>query len=86
MFLFCFTTDCVDVGPVLERNSSTGQDEWVYDVKRFLHENNHSINFDSVIRLQLKFALKTVHLKALTKHDKPDCYIFNISVGTLIFF
>ena len=34
----------------------------------------------SIIRIVLKFSVKTVHLKGLTR-DKPDCYLFNVMVG-----
>lgn len=68
---------------MLVYNTTTGEVEMEYNVKKYLHEvYNVTINFDAIIRLELKFSLKTVHLKTLAKRDKPDCYRFNISVSS----
>ncbi len=71
------------LGPVWKHNNTTRQDEEVYDAEMFLKRRNQTINFDSVIRIELLLAVKTVHLKGLSKSNLPDCYQFDISVCLL---
>ena len=74
-----FFIACTKLVPVMAKNGTE-----VYDVEELLRQNGTSINFDSVIRLVLKLTLKTIHLKALNKHEKPDCYKFKIDVSILL--
>lgn len=46
----------------------------------FLTERNLSINFSSLIKAELKFAVKTVNLKAAGPITPPDCYLFKIRI------
>ncbi|KOC61158.1 Mucolipin-3 [Habropoda laboriosa] len=49
--------------------------------KRLLRENQININFSALVRAHLKFALKTVNLKAAGPMTPPDCYQFNITIN-----
>lgn len=67
-------TDCFYMLPV-EVNHSL-----VYDAEVYLEKINKSIDFNKLIKLSLKFSLKTIHLKSLSRTNTPDCYQFNIEV------
>ncbi|KAI0221993.1 Mucolipin-3 [Lamellibrachia satsuma] len=65
--------ECINLEPV--GNETSGQ--LIFDTRAYLDHIDKPINFDSIIRIVLKFSVKTVHLKGLTR-DKPDCYLFNV--------
>ena len=46
----------------------------------FLAEKNLSINFSSLVKAELKFAIKTVNLKAAGPITPPDCYLFEVKI------
>ncbi|CAK9808598.1 Mcoln3 [Anthophora quadrimaculata] len=49
--------------------------------KRMLNEHKINIlNFSALVRAHLKFALKTVNLKAAGPMTPPDCYKFNVKI------
>ncbi|XP_058809738.1 mucolipin-3-like isoform X2 [Phymastichus coffea] len=48
--------------------------------RRILQNFNMPINFSALIRAELKFALKTVNLKAAGPITPPDCYKFKIKI------
>ncbi|ELU05297.1 hypothetical protein CAPTEDRAFT_136028 [Capitella teleta] len=81
-FLFDDTKieDCFQLLPVIEYDESTQSAVAIYDVEKFLLLRNKSINFDSIISVELKFSVKTVHLRKLSKVHTPDCFRFNISI------
>ncbi|EZA56523.1 hypothetical protein DMN91_001976 [Ooceraea biroi] len=45
-----------------------------------LHQKNINVNFSALVRAHLKFALKTVNLKAAGPMTPPDCYRFNVMI------
>lgn len=45
-----------------------------------LQHKNINVNFSALVRAHLKFALKTVNLKAAGPITPPDCYRFNVMV------
>jgi len=45
-----------------------------------LQDRNINVNFSALVRAYLKFALKTVNLKAAGPMTPPDCYRFNIKI------
>ncbi|TGZ45801.1 mucolipin-3 [Temnothorax americanus] len=45
-----------------------------------LQDRNIDVNFSALVRAHLKFALKTVNLKAAGPMTPPDCYRFNIKI------
>lgn len=67
-------TECFPMYPV-EINGTMK-----YDTHEYLEKVNKSINFDRLIKLWLKFSLKTIHLKSLSKVNLPDCYQFDIVI------
>ncbi|KAM0733435.1 Mucolipin-3 [Formica fusca] len=46
----------------------------------FLRDRNINVKFSALVRAHLKFALKTVNLKAAGPMTPPDCYRFNIKI------
>ncbi|CAK9302414.1 unnamed protein product [Gordionus sp. m RMFG-2023] len=46
-----------------------------------LSYNNFPFNFDSLIRVDLKLKLNTVHLKVLQPSISPDCYAFEVKIS-----
>ncbi|XP_034933891.1 mucolipin-3-like [Chelonus insularis] len=48
--------------------------------KKLLEEKNIRINFSALVKAHLKFAVKTVNLKAAGPITPPDCYQFNIKI------
>lgn len=48
--------------------------------KLLLAKQNINVNFSALVRAYLKFALKTVNLKAAGPMTPPDCYQFNIKI------
>nr|XP_003706369.1 PREDICTED: mucolipin-3-like [Megachile rotundata]XP_012147919.1 PREDICTED: mucolipin-3-like [Megachile rotundata] len=48
--------------------------------KNLLYTQNINVNFSALVRADLKFALKTVNLKAAGPMAPPDCYQFNIKI------
>ncbi|XP_064473886.1 mucolipin-3-like [Ornithodoros turicata] len=51
-----------------------------FRIDQYLGEHNFSIIFQRLIEVKLKFTLKTVFLKSLSKYDMPDCYSYNVSI------
>lgn len=49
--------------------------------KGVLAEKTVEVNFTALVRAELKFALKTVNLKAAGPMTPPDCYQFNIIIN-----
>lgn len=49
--------------------------------KLVLTKQNINVNFSALVRAHLKFALKTVNLKAAGAMTPPDCYQFNIRIN-----
>lgn len=47
---------------------------------KFLQNRNINVKFSALVRAHLKFALKTVNLKAAGPMTPPDCFRFNIKV------
>ncbi|KAH0947171.1 hypothetical protein HN011_010758 [Eciton burchellii] len=45
-----------------------------------LQHKNINVNFSALVRAHLKFALKTVNLKAAGPMTPPDCYRFNVMI------
>nr|XP_012232652.1 PREDICTED: mucolipin-3-like isoform X2 [Linepithema humile] len=45
-----------------------------------LQNRNIHVNFSALVRAHLKFALKTVNLKAAGPMTPPDCYRFNVKI------
>lgn len=50
-------------------------------LKLVLAKQNINVNFSALVRAYLKFALKTVNLKAAGPMTPPDCYQFNIRIN-----
>lgn len=48
--------------------------------KNLLYTENINVNFSALVRAELKFALKTVNLKAAGPMAPPDCYQFNVTI------
>lgn len=49
--------------------------------KRYLAANDQIINFDSLVRAELRFSVKTVNFKAAGIITPPDCYRFDITIS-----
>ena len=48
--------------------------------KRLLFDQNIVVNFSALVKAHLKFALKTINLKAAGPMAPPDCYQFDIKI------
>lgn len=53
----------------------------IYKSKYLLSEQKLNVNFSSLLRAHLKFAVKTVNLKAAGPMIPPDCYQFDIRIN-----
>ncbi|XP_051160159.1 mucolipin-3-like [Leptopilina boulardi] len=51
-----------------------------FSIGKVLMDENVKINFSSLIKAELKFAIKTVNLKAAGPITPPDCYTFKIKI------
>ncbi|CAH1774879.1 unnamed protein product [Owenia fusiformis] len=71
---------CTDLSAVQKHNASTNSTYMAFDTKQFLADNNASINFDRMIKLELMFSLKSVHLRTLSPFREPDCFQFDIGI------
>lgn len=49
-------------------------------IQKFLHRHNITIQFSALVKTTLKFAIKTVNLKASGPMSAPDCYKFKIII------
>ncbi|XP_011505825.1 PREDICTED: mucolipin-3-like [Ceratosolen solmsi marchali] len=58
----------------------TRQEEQNFTSKTLLQQSNIHVNFSALVKAELKFALKTVNLKAAGPITPPDCYKFNIKI------
>ncbi|XP_074643851.1 mucolipin-3-like [Tubulanus polymorphus] len=61
-------------------NKSTNTTDEFFDLITFLRQKDYYINFDSLVDMKLKFSLKTIHLKALSMLQSPDCFQFDINI------
>jgi len=55
-----------------------------FSIKDYLHKQNKTILFSSLLKAKLKFGLKTVNFRVAGKYSPPDCYKFEIQV-TVVF-
>ncbi|XP_050430814.1 mucolipin-3-like isoform X2 [Adelges cooleyi] len=51
-----------------------------FSIENYLRDHNATISFSSLLKLKLKFALKTVNFRAAGKFSPPDCYKFEIQI------
>ena len=51
-----------------------------FSSRNLFAENNDEINFSAMVKAHLKFAVKTVNLKAAGPITPPDCYKFDIRI------
>lgn len=58
----------------------TKQNQQSYMSRVLMQQNNVQVNFSSLVKAELKFALKTVNLKAAGALTPPDCYKFKIKI------
>jgi len=77
-FIFDSTqeTKCFYMYPVLDMATNVS----TFNARIYLDNINETIDFDRLVEIRLNFAVKTIHLKTLTKLNSPDCYQFNISI------
>lgn len=58
-----------------------GNPEWqTFQSESYLLAHNFTVIFERLIEVNLKFTLKTVYLKSLSKFNLPDCYRYNITI------
>ncbi|XP_013789922.2 mucolipin-3-like isoform X1 [Limulus polyphemus] len=68
---------CLEIAPLYP----AGDKRWEnFHLQDFLKDHNSSVNFNNLIYAELKFSLKTVFLKSLTRFDSPDCFLFDIVI------
>ncbi|KAK0074543.1 hypothetical protein PV325_008170 [Microctonus aethiopoides] len=67
---------CININRTLMSNGES----WNIESKKLLIDKKITINFSALVKAHLKFALKTVNLKAAGPITPPDCYQFNIKI------
>lgn len=74
-------TKCLDIMPMdVIRNASDVSRDFNFSSREYFAANNFSIHFDSLVDANLNLYIKSVHLKAESPYDTPDCYEFDISI------
>lgn len=68
---------CIEIPPLYPPNDHRWNN---FSIRQFLQEVNDTVNFDRLISAELKFSIKVVFVKSLSKLESPDCYRLNISV------
>lgn len=74
--------DCVFVYPVQETNKTAGKTEDKYDIKEYLIQNNKTNLFHRIIKLTLKFKIKSYRLNAEGRKVAPECFLVH---GQIVF-
>lgn len=64
----------------IKENCTTIPRNKTFGSRRHLHDKGMQINFSALVEAELKFAVKTVNLKAAGPITPPDCYQFNIKI------
>ncbi|XP_038067102.1 mucolipin-3-like isoform X1 [Patiria miniata] len=64
-------TDCLTFEVSPDKNIS---------MQQFLKDNDFTMSFDSMIQMQLKFSIRSLHIKDLAMFLNPDCVRFNITI------
>jgi hypothetical protein len=74
--------ECFEVTPIKYFNTTMNSTAEKYDIRQFFKEQNRTINFDRLNKLEIKFALKTVHLKTDGGNvlAEADCFQFNVTI------
>ncbi|KAJ8305457.1 hypothetical protein KUTeg_016002 [Tegillarca granosa] len=78
----CNSTACVEIGPIEKRNSTTNETNLVYDIVELLKMKKSPINFNTLLKIELRFKLKSYRLGINHKRRKPEC--FNVD-GKVVF-
>jgi len=74
--------DCFPILPYKTYNASTSKGNWSldYNIEDYLNAINKSITFDRIITVELIFDLNTVHLRGLSKVNRPECFSFHVQI------
>lgn len=59
-----------------------GDPKWQtnFNIQSYLDDYNFTINFDRMLKVDLKFYLRTIYLNSLAYSDAPECYNFDITI------
>ncbi|XP_013395239.1 mucolipin-3-like [Lingula anatina] len=62
-------------------NNTTNSTEYSYDIKVYLQKINKTIDFDSLVKMEFKFSVRSVHLKNFDLgRNEAECFDFNITI------
>ncbi|XP_013412141.1 mucolipin-3 isoform X2 [Lingula anatina] len=62
-------------------NTTTNKTEYTYDIEKYLASINESINFDTLMKVEAKFSLRSIHLKNFDlRKNEAECFQFDIDI------